>query len=64
MTIERAYFEVSKLGECLIDSPLNGTRAHFTSDESGILRDRNYSNLADSVTKQGSISVFEEAGPR
>ena len=64
MTIERSYFEIAKLGECLIDSPLSGTHVHFTSDDSGILLNRNYSNLVGCYAKDGCISVFEEAGPR
>lgn len=64
MAIDRCYFEVEKLGDCLIDSPLTGTHVHFTSDESGILLDRKYSNLCESYKQNGQLPTFEEAGPR
>jgi len=64
MTARSNCFEVSRLGECLIDSPLSGTQVHFTQDESGILLDRYYDDIIKSYQNEQKIPVFEEAGPR
>ncbi|MBQ7400442.1 MAG: ATP-dependent 6-phosphofructokinase [Lentisphaeria bacterium] len=62
--LDRDMFRVDTIGECKIDSPLKGTKVHFTSDEGMVLVDKHFSELSAHFRKTGKIPVFEEAGPR
>ncbi|MBO5959978.1 MAG: 6-phosphofructokinase, partial [Lentisphaeria bacterium] len=62
--LDRDMFRVDTIGECKIDSPLRGTKVHFTSDEGLVLVDKHFSELSTHFKKTGKIPVFEEAGPR
>ena len=47
-TVHPQFFEVSKLGECQIKSPLSDSPVHFHDDDEAILLDRDYSELSES----------------
>lgn len=64
MTLERELFPVTKLGDCLIDSPICGSLVHFTTDDDAILLDRTVAGLSNNFDATGKVPAFEVAGPR
>lgn len=62
--LDRDVFRITRIGECKIDSPLNGTSVHFTSDEDAVLLDKTFGGLQDHFKTSEKIYGFEEAGPR
>ena len=59
------FFEVSKLGECKIQSPLINSPIHFHADDEAIVLDRDYNSLLEHTKAlNGGIPVFERAGVR
>ncbi len=59
------FFEVSKLGECQIKSPLSDSPVHFHTDNEAILLDRDYTALLEHTkAMNGCVPVFERAGIR
>lgn len=62
--LDRDLFGIDCLGKCKIDSPLKGTKVHFSSELGAVLVDKHFSELASHYRKDGKVPVFEEAGPR
>ena len=59
------FFEVSKLGECKIQSPLVNSPVHFHTDDEAILLDRDYTDVLEHTkAMHGCVPVFERAGIR
>lgn len=64
MSMDFQIFDIPKLGDCFIDSPLSASNhIHFTSDEA-VLYQRQTSSLNKELDENGKISAFEKAGPR
>lgn len=61
--MEAALFEIKRLGECTLDSPLAGN-AHFEPDDASVIYEREFKTLAAGLEKSGRAAVFEKAGPR
>ena len=65
VTVTPHFFEVSKLGECKIKSPLYDSPVHFHDDNEAIVLDRDYNSLLEHTKAlNGGIPVFERAGVR
>lgn len=64
-TVTPRFFEVSKLGECKILSPLANSPVHFHTDDEAIVLDRDYNSLLEHTkATNGGVPVFERAGVR
>jgi 6-phosphofructokinase 1 len=55
-------FNIQQLGECLVDSPMEGVR--FTENREGIVYHRELTNLQSHLAKKIDPLSFEAAGPR
>lgn len=63
-TMQSKVFEITKLGECRIKSPLYDTGFHFHRDDESVMLERDYNVLKAGVEKDGFVPVFERAGAR
>ena len=57
--LDRDMFRVDTIGECKIDSPLRGTKVHFTSDEGLVLVDKHFSELSTMNTYHIFIVYYD-----
>lgn len=65
MPVDYQLFEIPKLGERRIDSPLAGsTHIHFTNEDDAVLLQRQISGVNHELEQDGKIHAFEKAGPK
>jgi 6-phosphofructokinase 1 len=62
MIMDELDFEVSKLGECRLSSPLKGI--YFVNDEDRVLLHSRLSEVKDCLQEGRPVPAFERGGPR